>query len=72
MKDTLIGDQPGMVLEFDNPNSAKQMVVAIGATGDGELWFYKLTGPSDTVKAQRPAFDAFLKSVQFAPSDDSK
>jgi hypothetical protein len=56
-----------MALDIINPAAGKSMTVAIGSIG-GELWFYKLTGPADTVAAQRPALEAFLKSVHFAPA----
>ena len=65
LKDVAIGDGQGMELQIDNPAAGKSMAVAIGAIG-GELWFYKLSGKADTVAAQRPAFEAFLKSVQFS------
>jgi hypothetical protein len=65
LKDIAIGDGQGMALDISNPVNGKSMTVAIGAIG-GELWFYKLSGPSETVAAQRPAMEAFLKSIQFA------
>jgi len=32
----------------------------------GGFWFFKLTGPTATVKDQKPAFSAFLKTVKAA------
>jgi hypothetical protein len=35
------------------------------ASSRGDLWFIKLTGPSDLVTAERGNFDAFVKSLEF-------
>ncbi|HYO10852.1 MAG TPA: hypothetical protein VER17_17945 [Tepidisphaeraceae bacterium] len=58
----------GVLLEFHNPEAAKRMYVVISSAG-GELWFFKLTGPADAIAAQKPALDAFVKSLEFAPAN---
>jgi hypothetical protein len=47
------------------------MLVAMTVVGPDE-WFFKLTGAPDAVEKQKPAFDAFLKSLEFAPEGESK
>ncbi len=32
---------------------------------DDTAWFFKMTGDADLVEKQKPAFIAFLKSVEF-------
>jgi hypothetical protein len=67
MSDTAAGDQPAVQLQFDNPDAGKRMLVAISVIGP-DAWFFKLTGPPETLDKQKPAFEAFLKSLQFAPA----
>ena len=65
MKDAVVGkDGEGIAIELDNPDTKKSMVVVI-ASSRGDLWFFKFTGPSDTVKSQRDKFDAFVRSLEF-------
>jgi hypothetical protein len=33
----------------------------------GNSWFFKMTGPRDTVLAERGRFEGFMKSVRFDP-----
>ena len=58
----------GVVLELENPQASpqggKKMLVLV-ASAAGDLWFFKLTGPSDLVEKERPRFDAFVKSLEF-------
>jgi hypothetical protein len=69
MKDVVVGkDDPGMAIEMDNPATKKSSVVVIASSG-GNLWFFRFTGPTDTVSAERAKFDAFLKSVEFGAED---
>ncbi len=60
-------DNKGVVLEIDNPKLTppKRMLICI-VSQSNQLWFFKLTGPSDLVAAQREAFNAFLKSLEFS------
>jgi hypothetical protein len=69
MKDATVGkDGQGIVVEFENPQASpaggKKMVVLV-ASAQGDLWFVKLTGPSELVTAERGNFDAFVKSLEF-------
>ena len=40
-----------------------RMLAAIAETGSGP-WFFKLTGPENTVKKYQPGFDAFISSIR--------
>ena len=65
MKDMVVGkDGEGIALEMDNPATKKSNVVVI-ASARGDLWFFRFTGASDTIKAERAKFDAFIKSLEF-------
>lgn len=49
-----------------NPgNGEVQRIIASVLNRDGTAWFFKITGDSGLVEAQKPAFIAFLKSVSF-------
>lgn len=45
---------------------AQATLVAIVEQG-GSSWFFKMTGPKNTVFAERDRFEHFMKSVRFAP-----
>jgi hypothetical protein len=65
MKDVTVGkDGEGIALEMHNPENKKGVVVVI-ASARGDLWFFKFTGPSDVINAEREKFDAFIKSLEF-------
>jgi hypothetical protein len=62
-----VGDEPGRLFEVaaaaDVATAQKRIVTAMVHRSDGS-WFYKLTGDSKTVEAQKPAFIEFLKSIR--------
>ena len=65
MKDAQVGkDGEGMALEMHNPANKKGTVIVI-ASARGDLWFFRFTGASDTINAERAKFDAFIKSLEF-------
>jgi hypothetical protein len=70
MTDATAGNEPAVAVEIDNPGGAdkpaRRMRVAMAAVGP-DLWFFKMTGPPQVIEQQKPAFDDFLKSIQFAP-----
>ena len=51
--------------------SVKNLIIALSVIGP-DVWFFKLTGPPDTVDKNREAFAGFLKSLKFAPEGDAK
>lgn len=54
-------DQAGAALDSD----AKLRILAAVLHRDGVAWFFKMTGDDKLVSGQKPAFVAFLKSIQF-------
>jgi hypothetical protein len=65
---------PGALRDFVGPESdgpaRKRQLVAISQFPKADqVWFFRLIGPHDLVAKNKPAFDAFVKSVKF---DDSK
>jgi hypothetical protein len=55
------------VAHVEEPTAPPDKVRLVGIIlpkGD-DAWFFKLVGPIDPVGAARPAFDAFLQSIQF-------
>ena len=62
-KDLTIAGRPGFAIEVKGP----EKTVLTGLTEAGrQLWFFKLTGPSALVEAQRGSFESFLRTVRFA------
>ena len=63
----IAGDK-GVVVDFSNPKHGdrkKARILGAVFLRDGVTWFLKMTGPIDLVGAQRPAFEAFAKSIRF-------
>ncbi len=44
--------------------SAQRIVVAFTRRA-GAMWYFRLSGPADAIAEQKPAFDAFVKSIRF-------
>ena len=52
------------LVDFTNaPAANPQRMLGAMVPFGGATWFFKLTGPADTVAAQKPAFLAFLQTV---------
>ena len=66
MKDVAVGPKrdPGMAIEMNNPDTKNGVVVVIAGAGN-DLWFFKMTGPTETLTAERAKFDEFIKSLEF-------
>jgi len=47
-----------------------QMLLGAVAEGADSNWFFKLTGPQETVEAQRGAFRAMMDSLKSGPGSD--
>jgi len=53
------------LVDFAGPEgSGQQRILAAFTPWQGGTWFFKLTGPAALVEEERPAFAAFLKTVQ--------
>jgi hypothetical protein len=63
------GGQPAQLYDIagQNPGSGDaERILGVIQHRDDVSWFYKMTGDSDLVEQQKPAFVAFLKSLNFA------
>ena len=63
------GGQPAQLYDVagQNPGSGgTERILGVIQHRDDASWFYKMTGASDLVEQQKPAFVAFLKSLNFA------
>ena len=47
------------------PGAGQQRMLAAMANTGQKVWFFKLTGPTQRVAAQKAKFEAFLKSIHF-------
>jgi len=59
-----IGGAKGIFVDADAGPMKQRIMGAILPQGNGAL-FFKMMGPSEAVGQQQPAFEAFLKSIQF-------
>lgn len=60
------GTYAGAMMMMQQASKGKphvRMLAAIAETSGGP-WFFKLTGPENTVKKYQPDFDAFINSIQ--------
>ncbi|MCC6417998.1 MAG: hypothetical protein IT429_07080 [Gemmataceae bacterium] len=55
------------VVEVVGPEKGGRRLAILAAVAprQGTTWFFKMTGPAETVTTQRAAFEAFLRSVRF-------
>ncbi|MFZ0826328.1 MAG: hypothetical protein WAO02_02800 [Verrucomicrobiia bacterium] len=63
------GSQPAQLYDIagTNPGSGNaERILGVIQHRDDAAWFFKMTGDASLVEQQKPAFVAFLKSVQFA------
>jgi hypothetical protein len=67
-----VGDAPADLYDLAGTtpgNGAAERIIGVIFHREDTSWFFKMTGDANLVEAQKPAFIAFLKSVQFgAPS----
>ena len=69
----LAKDAPGVELDLENPQTKKRMLVVITSPpAGGDLWFFKLTGPTETVAAQKQNFDSFIRTVEIVPDANNR
>jgi len=68
------GGQPAQLYDIagTNPgNGNAERILGVIQHRDDTAWFFKMTGDVDLVEQQKPAFIAFLNSVQFAAAPPS-
>ncbi len=54
----------------EQPGQGRSRILAVIAQRGGRQWFFKMIGPADLVGKQKPAFEAFVKSVRFEGGND--
>jgi hypothetical protein len=65
-KDFEVGGAAGRYVDLVGPESAgSKRLLAVVVSRGAQTWFFKMLGPADVVEKQKPAFEAFLKSVRF-------
>jgi hypothetical protein len=52
-------------LTGESPQRGRQRILGVIAERGGRQWFFKMMGAPDLVEKQKPAFEAFVKSVRF-------
>ena len=61
---------PMTIYDFAGPEGAagrKRVIVAMSQFPKAEsVWFFRLLGPHDVVAKNKPAFEAFVRSLKFA------
>ena len=62
-QDIKVGGSDAMLFDFVGPS--KRLIVAV-TPQDQDFWYFKIIGSGEAVQQQKPAFEAFLQSVQFA------
>jgi len=62
----IAGSYTGMVMkgQVTKPKESYGLLAAIVETGNGDPWFFKLTGPEKTVAAARADFDSLANSFR--------
>jgi hypothetical protein len=61
-----VDGQRGALVDFTAPSgSPPKRMVGVLLPRAGATWYFKMTGPADLVGRQKPALEAFLKSVRF-------
>ena len=53
-----------LYVDLSNKEANKRILGVIYPQGD-RSWFFKMTGPPEQVEKQKPAFEAFVRSVKF-------
>ncbi len=66
-----LAGQPADLYEQDGKNPAGEptRILAVIQRRDGMAWFFKMTGDSQLVAAEKPNFVEFLKSIQFTAGE---
>ncbi len=56
----------------ERPGEERKRILVVIVPHRGQTWFFKMMGPADLVEKQKPAFEAFLKSVRFDGGSGAK
>lgn len=66
MKPVTISGGPGYYVDIAGAGSPSQRILAVIVRREGQTWFVKMMGSSDLVLKQKAAFEAFVRSLEFA------
>jgi hypothetical protein len=66
-KEATMLDSPAGSVVFVDLDGPKGRTLGGTLLHGGKSWFVKMTGPSDLVGKQKPAFETFVKSLRFEP-----
>lgn len=70
----MVGDKPASLYDIagtTSSDSGTQRILGVILHTDQATWYFKMMGDSELVEKNKPAFVAFLKSVQFQASQAS-
>ncbi len=69
MKQIQVGNGTGDYVELVGPEDAQpqQSILGVIAIDAGRAWFIKLKGAARLAENEKQRFEAFVKSVKFAP-----
>jgi hypothetical protein len=66
IRDIPVENNLGHLVHLEGPEGPdRKGTVAVMVSHNGRNWFFKMTGPAGLVAKQKPAFEAFVKSVKF-------
>jgi hypothetical protein len=60
-----IGGVSAPYVDLTGAATGKPRIVSIVISHAGQAWYFTMKGPADLVEKQKPAFEAFVKSVRF-------
>jgi len=61
-----LGDVNVTTFDYTGPANGGSRLIVATVDAAGQTWFFKLSGPTATIAAQKAAFDQFLASLKFA------
>jgi hypothetical protein len=74
LREMQVAGEPAVYLDLIGPagGNGRKRILGVMTVQDDYSWFFTMKGPADLVEQQKPAFEAFLKSVRFdrAKGDD--
>lgn len=65
-----VAGQPADLFDLAGTAAGAQRILGVICHRGDTSWFFKMTGDSDLVEKQKPAFVSFLKSIQFGEATE--
>jgi len=67
---TKIDDAEAFLLDLQAPAGKEDSAMHVAfAKREGQSWFFKLSGPLEIIKSEKPAFTQFIQSIKFTEDD---